>query len=271
MVSFESDYIMGAHPEILRRLVETNFEAASGYGGDKYCASAMKKIAAACGCPEADVRFIVGGTQTNAVVISSMLNRYQAVISADTGHIGFHEAGAIEYTGHKVILLPHNNGKINADALGDYLATFHADANHLHMAEPGMVYISHPTEYGTLYSKDELTDISAVCREYSIPLFLDGARLGYGLMSYDTDVSLEDIARLYKLVAAVEEQHKILFQYLREAVRKGTLYQCDHPVLWVCSQCGHSHVATQAWKVCPLCKAEQGYVNLHLPFDGVKE
>ncbi len=196
MVSFESDYIMGAHPEILKRLVETNFEAASGYGSDKYCASAMKKIAAACGCPDADVRFIVGGTQTNAVVISSMLNRYQAVISADTGHIGFHEAGAIEYTGHKVILLPHSNGKINAAALGDYLATFHADANHLHMAEPGMVYISHPTEYGTLYSKDELTAISAVCREYSIPLFLDGARLGYGLMSYDTDVSLEDIARL---------------------------------------------------------------------------
>ena len=196
MVSFESDYIMGAHPEILKRLSETNFEAASGYGSDKYCASAKKKIAAACGCPDADVWFIVGGTQTNAVVISSMLNRYQAVISTDTGHIGFHEAGAIEYTGHKVILLPHDNGKINASALKGYLATFHADANHLHMAEPGMVYISHPTEYGTLYSKKELSDISDVCREYSIPLFLDGARLGYGLMSYDTDVSLEDIARL---------------------------------------------------------------------------
>jgi threonine aldolase len=187
---------MGAHPEILKRLAETNFEAASGYGSDKYCASAKAKIAAACGCPDADVWFIVGGTQTNAVVTSSLLRRYQAVISADTGHIGFHEAGAIEYTGHKVILLPHDNGKINAAALRDYLVTFHADANHLHMAEPGMVYISHPTEYGTLYSKKELSDISAVCREYSIPLFLDGARLGYGLMSYDTDVSLEDIARL---------------------------------------------------------------------------
>ena len=196
MLSFESDYIMGAHPEILRRLTETNFEPLTGYGVDKYCSSAKEKIKAACSCPDADVWFLTGGTQANAVVISSMLARHEGVIAAETGHIGFHEAGAIEYTGHKVFLLPQHEGKLDAAEVKAYIDGFYGDANHSHMVPPGMVYISHPTEYGTLYSKEELSALSKVCRGAGIPLFLDGARLGYGLMSYDTDVTLPDIAAL---------------------------------------------------------------------------
>lgn len=196
MVYFQSDYIMGAHPEILRRLGETNFEALAGYGFDKYCDSAKEKIKTACGCPDGDVWLIAGGTQTNAIVISSMLARYEGVISTVTGHIGFHEAGSIEYTGHKVFLLPHHNGKLDADELDGFIKDFYADDNHNHMVFPGMVYVSHPTEYGTLYTKDELTRISDICRKNNIPLFLDGARLGYGLMSRDTDLSLPEIASL---------------------------------------------------------------------------
>jgi len=196
MISFESDYIIGAHPEILRRLTETNFEPLTGYGVDKYCSSAKEKIKAACKCENADVWFLVGGTQSNAVVISSMLQRYEGVIAAETGHIGFHEAGAVEYTGHKVFLLPQHEGKLDADEVRAYIDGFYGDANHDHMVPPGMVYISHPTEYGTLYTKDELTALAKVCRDYKIPLFLDGARLGYGLMSNNTDVTLPDIASL---------------------------------------------------------------------------
>ena len=196
MLSFESDYIMGAHPEILRRLSETNFEPLTGYGVDKYCASAKEKIKAACKSPNADVWFLTGGTQSNAVVISSLLARHEGVIAAETGHIGFHEAGAIEYTGHKVFLLPHHDGKLDAKEVKAYIDNFYGDANHSHMVPPGMVYISHPTEYGTLYTKGELSAISAVCRDAGIPLFLDGARLGYALMSNDTDITLPDIAEL---------------------------------------------------------------------------
>lgn len=196
MISFESDYIMGAHPEILRRLTETNFEALTGYGVDEYCSSAKEKIKAACNAPDADVWFLTGGTQANAVVISSLLARHEGVIAAETGHIGFHEAGAIEYTGHKVFLLPQHEGKLDATEVKAYIDGFYADANHDHMVPPAMVYISHPTEYGTLYTKDELTALSEVCRQYEIPLFLDGARLGYGLMSNQTDVTLTLISEL---------------------------------------------------------------------------
>ena len=196
MLSFESDYIMGAHPEILRRLTETNFEPLTGYGVDKYCSSAKEKIKAACKSPDADVWFLTGGTQANAVVISTMLQRHEGVIAAETGHIGFHEAGAVEYTGHKVFLLPHHSGKLDADEVRAYIESFYGDGNHTHMVPPGMVYISHPTEYGTLYTKAELTALSKVCRDYEIPLFLDGARLGYGLMSNNTDVTLPDVASL---------------------------------------------------------------------------
>lgn len=196
MISFESDYIQGAHPSILDNLCKTNFEVLSGYGVDRYCESAKEKIRRACELDSADVRLLVGGTQTNQIVIASMLRLYEGVLSADTGHINAHEAGAIEYTGHKVLPLPNYEGKIHADDLAAYLRDFYADANHSHAVFPGMVYISHPTEYGTLYTKGELEDISGICREYDIPLFLDGARLGYGLMSAGTDVTLPDLARL---------------------------------------------------------------------------
>lgn len=194
MLSFESDYIEGAHEKILERLLETNLEQVSGYGMDKYCESAKEKIKKACKCPEADIYFLVGGTQANQTVIDTMLAPYEGVISAVTGHVSSHEAGAIEYTGHKVLELPSHNGKIHADELEAYLRNFWQDANHEHMVFPGMVYLSHPTEYGTLYSSSELENISEICRAHQIPLYLDGARLGYGLMSYHTDVTLPLIA-----------------------------------------------------------------------------
>lgn len=196
MISFESDYIAGAHPLILKRLTETNMELLSGYGADSYCESAKEKIKQACQCVDAEVEFLLGGTQTNSVVISTMLKDYEGVIAANTGHISTHEAGAIEFTGHKVLWISHTNGKIEPEALKQYLSDFYADGNHEHMVFPGMVYISHPTEYGTLYTKKELTEISDICHAYHIPLYLDGARLGYGLMSRQSDMTLADIARL---------------------------------------------------------------------------
>ena len=196
MISFESDYITGAHPKVLQALIDTNYQAQSGYGADDYCASAREKIKLACQCPEADVQFLVGGTQTNATVITTMLKEYEGVISATTGHIHAHEAGAVEYAGHKILPLPHTLGKLKATDVKALLESFYNDEAHEHMVFPGMVYISHPTEYGTLYSLEELTALSEVCQSYKIPLFMDGARLAYGLMSNDTDVSLPDIARL---------------------------------------------------------------------------
>lgn len=196
MLYFENDYSAGAHPKVLQRLIETNMEPMSGYGTDPYSESAREKIREACGCDDADVFFLVGGTQANAVVISSLLKNYEGVVAADTGHINVHEGGAIEHTGHKVLTIPHRDGKIPPAELGRFLAAFYADPNHEHMVFPGMVYISHPTEFGTLYTKDELTEISALCRKYEIPLFMDGARLGYGLASPDSDLTLTDVARL---------------------------------------------------------------------------
>ena len=196
MLSFENDYSEGAHPKILQRFVETNLEQVPGYGSDPYCDSAKEKIRAACNCPDAEIFFLVGGTQTNAVVIDSMLQAYEGVVSAQTGHVNAHEAGAIEYTGHKVLSIPQYDGKMKASDLEAYLKTFWQDESHEHMVFPGMVYISHPTEYGTLYTKQELADLSAICRRYEIPLYLDGTRLGYGLMSKHTDVTLPDIAEL---------------------------------------------------------------------------
>lgn len=196
MLFFENDYLAGAHPRVLAKLVETNLEPLSGYGTDKYTNLAKEKIKEACGTPDAQVFFLTGGTQTNAVVISAVLNRYEGVISASTGHINAHESGAVEYSGHKVLGISHKEGKIEAADLNKYFEDFYADGNHEHMVFPGMVYISHPTEYGTLYSKSELSDIYDICRKYDAPLFIDGARLGYGLMSYETDVTLQDIAKL---------------------------------------------------------------------------
>lgn len=196
MLTFESDYTEGAHEKILQRLLETNMEQLSGYGADRYCEQAKEKIRSACGCPQADVWFLVGGTQTNQVVIDAMLDSYEGVIAAKTGHVSVHEAGAIEFTGHKVLEIAEKNGKIDAETLREYLEGFYADGNHEHMVFPGMVYVSYPTEYGTLYSRAELEKISAVCHEFKIPLYLDGARLGYGLASSEADMSMEDIAEL---------------------------------------------------------------------------
>ncbi len=196
MVSFESDYIAGAHPEILKRLTETNMESLSGYCTDRYCESAKDRIRQTLGKEEADVEFLVGGTQANSVIISTMLRDYEGVIAARTGHVSVHEAGAIEYTGHKVIELPGIDGKIVPAELSAYLSGFFSDGNHEHMVFPGMVYISYPTEYGTLYSKKGLEELSEICSRYKIPLFLDGARLGYGLTSREADMTIGDIADL---------------------------------------------------------------------------
>lgn len=196
MLNFESDYIQGAHPKVLQRLVETNMEALSGYGADAYCDSAKKKIAEACGIPDADIALLVGGTQTNQIVIDTTLKPFEGVVAAKTGHVATHEAGAIEYTGHKVLEIPGYEGKMKAEDLDRYVSDFFNDENHEHMVFPGMVYISFPTEYGTIYSKKELTEISNVCHKFNLPLFIDGARLGYGLMSSDCDLTLPEIAEL---------------------------------------------------------------------------
>ena len=195
-LSFASDYMEGAHPEILRRLWETNMEQTAGYGLDTYSESARKKIRAACQADDAEIFFLIGGTQANAVVIDALLRSYQGVIAAETGHISVHEAGAIEFGGHKVLTLAHQAGKITATQIESALAAYREDANREHMVMPGMVYLSQPTEYGALYSLAELEAISAVCCAGGIPLYLDGARLAYALACPANDVTLADIARL---------------------------------------------------------------------------
>ena len=195
-ISFSCDYMEGAHPTILQRLIETNFAQMPGYGADDYCESAREKIRAACGAPNAEVHFLVGGTQTNATVIDALLRSYQGVVAADTGHISVHEAGAIEFGGHKVLTLPHRNGKISAEQIASLLRVYEEDVNHDHTVMPGMVYLSQPTEYGTLYSREELSAISALCREKHLPLYVDGARLAYALACPENDVTLKDMAEL---------------------------------------------------------------------------
>lgn len=195
MLHFECDYTTGAVEEILQRLIETNRVSQSGYGADEYTLSAKEKVKSACGKMDADVFFLVGGTQTNLTVISSLLKPFEGVISAHTGHINVHEAGAIEGTGHKVLTVEGVEGKIQANTLRKFLEDFYKDRTYTHMTIPGMVYISYPTEYGTLYSKKELEELHNLCQEYGIPLFLDGARLGYGLAAAE-DMILEDIATL---------------------------------------------------------------------------
>ena len=180
---------------MMRRLFETNLEQTPGYGADAYTAHAKELIRRACGQPDAAVHFLVGGTQTNATVIDALLARHEGVLAAETAHINVHEAGAIEAAGHKVLVLPSHEGKVRADEVEGYIRQFYRDETYEHMVAPGMLYISHPTEYGTLYTLGELEALSRVCREADIPLYMDGARLGYGLAA-DTDVTLVDIARL---------------------------------------------------------------------------
>lgn len=196
MIRFENDYTEGAHQRILERLLETNEEQTPGYGTDEHCEKARTYIRKACRADQADVHFLVGGTQTNTTVIASILRPHQGAIAATTGHIAVHETGAIEATGHKVLTLPSDDGKIQASQIKEMYEAHWNDPTHEHIVQPGLVYISHPTENGTTYRKAELEAISSVCREYGLPLFLDGARLGYGLASKDSDLTLEDIAKL---------------------------------------------------------------------------
>lgn len=195
MLSFVNDYSECAHEAILKKFLEINLEKNTGYGFDKYTISAEEKIRKATNCPDAKVFFLAGGTQTNQLAIDSMMDTYGGVIAADTGHINVHESGAVEFTGHKVLTLPNYDGKMKASDLSAYMKAFYADETYEHMVIPQMVYITHPTEVGTLYSLQELKDIYAVCQEYKLPLYLDGARLGYGLEVKSSDVTLQDIAK----------------------------------------------------------------------------
>ena len=196
MYQFQCDYNEGAHPRIMERMIETNFEQTVGYGEDHYCAAAREAIRKAIGREDADVHFLVGGTQANSTVISSILRPYQGVLCAATGHINVHETGAIEHSGHKVLALEAENGLLSAEQISDAVEAHYAEDGPEHMVQPGMVYISFSSEVGTVYSLSQLTAISEVCHKYGLPLFIDGARMGYGLASEGCDVTLADIAAL---------------------------------------------------------------------------
>lgn len=195
-LSFASDYLEGAHPSILKRLADTNWQKLPGYGFDEISLAAKDKIRQACHAPNAEVKFLVGGTQANAVMIDALLQPYQGVAAADTGHISVHEAGAIEAGGHKVLTLPGHEGKITAAQIAELAGDYAADANHDHMVMPGMVYLSQPTEFGTLYTKSELQAIHDVCQQYDMKLYVDGARLSYALAYTVNDVTMADLATL---------------------------------------------------------------------------
>lgn len=196
MIYFDSDYTAGAHPEVLEALCATNNIHTVGYGCDSYCANAKELICKACGLSEARVYLLVGGTQTNATVIDGVLARHEGVLAAQSGHIAVHESGAIEACGHKVLTLPHYQGKVKAEDVELFIDEFYRDETYEHMVAPGMLYISFPTEYGTVYSLKELEQLSEVCHKADIPLYIDGARLAYGLAADGGDVTLHDIARL---------------------------------------------------------------------------
>ena len=196
MIRFDSDYMAGAHPEVIEALVATNMELTAGYGNDAYTAEAKELIRHAIGNAEAEVMFLVGGTQTNATAIDGILARHEGVLAAESGHIAVHESGAIEASGHKVLTLPHYEGKVRAEDVERYIEEFYADETYQHMVAPGMLYISQPTEYGTIYSRSELEALSKVCHKRNIPLYIDGARMSYGLAAEGADFTLRDIARL---------------------------------------------------------------------------
>ncbi|WP_245579129.1 threonine aldolase family protein [Atopobium fossor] len=196
LLHFSSDYMEGAHPTILAALVRTNMESTSGYGTDSYCTYAAQAILDTCNCPDGEVRFLLGGTQANTLVIDALLRPWQGVVCAATGHVNVHEAGSIEAGGHKVMPIEHVNGKISATAIEKYADAWEQDDNREHMVQPALVYLSQPTEYGTLYSKAELEAIAQVCKSHNMQLFVDGARLAYALAAPENDVSLSDLARL---------------------------------------------------------------------------
>ena len=194
MIRFECDYITGAHPKVLQALVDSNLEPHPGYGEDEYCARAAQLIRELCQAPEADVHFLVGGTQTNTTVIASALRPHQGVISTELGHIALHETGAIESTGHKVLTVPTQDGKLTAQQVEQVCREHLEDEAMEHKVQPGMVYLSHPTELGTVYTRAELEAICAAAHRYHIPVFVDGARLAYGLAA--SDITMPDLARL---------------------------------------------------------------------------
>lgn len=196
MVHFDCDYMAGALPEIMERMMQTNLDETPGYGNDPYCDRAKQLIREVCDAPDARVYFLVGGTQTNTTIIDGILQRHEGIMAAESGHINVHESGAIEATGHKVLTLPTEQGKVKAADVDHFVRNFYADDTYEHMVAPGALYISFPTEYGTLYGKSELEALSQVCHSYDIPLLIDGARLGYGLASPACDVDIKDIARL---------------------------------------------------------------------------
>lgn len=196
MIYFDSDYMAGAHPKVMERLLETNHLSTIGYGCDERTKHAAELIRNACGQPNARVYFLVGGTQTNSTVIDGLLSRHQGVLAAESAHINVHEAGAIEATGHKILTLPQYEGKVLASDLKEYIDNFYSDDTYEHMVAPGMLYISFPTEYGTTYSYEELTKLSEICHNANIPLYIDGARLAYGLAAKGNNVTLKDIAQL---------------------------------------------------------------------------
>ena len=196
MVNFESDYIAGAHPKLMQRLLETNLEPGAGYGDDRWSRSAERKILDACGCPDGSVFFLSGGTQVNVVAISALLRPWEGVVTAETGHIHVHEAGGLEAIGCKLLLLSERDGKLTAAAVRELTETVLADENREHVVWPGVVYVTNPTEWGSLYTRRELEDIAAVCRQYGLRLYLDGARLAYGLASRAADLDLKTIAAL---------------------------------------------------------------------------
>lgn len=195
MLHFDTDYMRGACKEIIEKLSASNMEQTVGYGLDDYSKRAKQLILDLCGLDEGDVYFMVGGTQTNATVIDGLLAKHQGVMAAESGHISVHESGAIEASGHKVLVLPSNNGKVNAKDVENYIEEFYADESYEHMVAPGMLYISFPTELGSIYKLEELKELYAVCQKAEIPLYIDGARLGYGLMAEGNNVTLQDIAK----------------------------------------------------------------------------
>lgn len=193
---FDTDYMEGAHPLVMQCLMATNLEHTVGYGSDEYSAQARELIREACGTPDALVQFLVGGTQTNATVLDALLRRHEGVLCAETAHINVHESGAVEHSGHKVLTLPSHAGKVNPAEVEHYITNFYSDDTYEHMVAPGVLYITQPTEYGTLYSLSELEELSDICHRHDMPLYLDGARLGYALASDEADFTLKDIARL---------------------------------------------------------------------------
>ena len=196
MIQFQCDYNEGAHPMILQRLAETNMEQTIGYGEDPYCEQARNLIKHACQNENIDVHFLVGGTQTNTTVIAHTLRPYQGVLSAVSGHINVHETGAIEATGHKVLAIDSPDGKLTTTQIEQAMQAHLNEDGPEHMVQPGMVYLSFPTEVGTIYTLSELEAISAVCKKHKLPLFVDGARLGYGLCSPESDITLPQLAQL---------------------------------------------------------------------------